>query len=107
MREDELEAKIRDYARSKGCLCWKFVSPGNPGVPDRLIISPSGAVLFMEVKRLGETPRPLQQFKIHELTRHNCRALYVDNLDAAKRHIDALASHVQPQPQRAPGVPGV
>jgi hypothetical protein len=90
MKEAELEAKIRDYARAKGCLCWKFVSPGNPGVPDRIIISPAGAVLFMEVKRPGQKPRPLQQYKIHELTRHKVNAIYVDNLQDARGHIDAL-----------------
>lgn len=91
MKESELEARIRNYARNKGCLCWKFTSPGNPGVPDRIIISPNGAVLFMEIKRPGEKPRPLQQYRINELTRHNARACYVDNFSDAIRHIAALS----------------
>ena len=91
MKESQIEAKIRDYARARGCLCWKFVSPGNPGVPDRIIISPTGAVLFMEIKRPGEKPRPLQTYRLNELTRRQVRACCVDNLSDAIRRIDALS----------------
>lgn len=35
MKERKIEEKLRKAVRQKGGLCWKFVSPGNAGVPDR------------------------------------------------------------------------
>ncbi len=61
---DILEGQVERYLYSKVTanygLCWKFVSPGTAGVPDRIIIH-GHRVLFVELKRPGEKPRPLQQ----------------------------------------------
>ena len=45
-----------------GAKCLKFVSPGYTGVPDRIILLPGGAVMFVELKRPGEQPRQRQLF---------------------------------------------
>lgn len=45
-----------------GAKCLKFVSPGYTGVPDRIILLPGGAVVFVELKRPGEQPRQRQLF---------------------------------------------
>ncbi len=42
--------------------CLKFVSPGYSGVPDRIILLPGGAVVFVELKRPGEQPRQRQLY---------------------------------------------
>lgn len=89
MRESVLESKVRAYAISKGCLFLKFVSPGNPGVPDRILITPQGRVSFMEMKAPGCKPRPIQRAYIFKLQNHNCHADYYDSIDGAKRHIDS------------------
>ena len=61
---DILDGQVERYLYSKVTsnygLCLKFVSPGNAGVPDRIIIH-RHRVLFVELKRPGEKPRPLQQ----------------------------------------------
>lgn len=38
MRECEIERKLVDTVKVKGGICWKFVSPGTAGVPDRIIL---------------------------------------------------------------------
>lgn len=50
MIESALEKKLRDGVKGLGGLCYKFVSPGNAGVPDRVVILPDGRVHFVEVK---------------------------------------------------------
>ena len=50
MIESELEKKLGKQLKDLGCLYFKFISPGNTGVPDRLIILPGGCVIFVELK---------------------------------------------------------
>lgn len=50
MRERDIEDRLRDGIKKLGGLCYKFVSPGNRGVPDRIVLLPGGAVYFVELK---------------------------------------------------------
>ena len=38
MLEKEIERRMVQMVKQRGGLCYKFVSPSNPGVPDRIII---------------------------------------------------------------------
>ena len=38
MRESSIESKFRDEVKEVGGMAYKFVSPGNAGVPDRVVI---------------------------------------------------------------------
>lgn len=49
MLEKELEAKVVKYAKDHGILTYKFVSPNNRGVPDRIFLK-DGYTLFIEFK---------------------------------------------------------
>ena len=60
MREREIERKLVSAVKSSGGICPKFVSPGFDGMPDRVVLLPHGKLGFVEVKRSGEKPRPLQ-----------------------------------------------
>lgn len=60
MREKTIETKLVQAVRAKGGLAPKFTSPGFDGVPDRLVLLPSGKVAFIELKAPGKTLRPLQ-----------------------------------------------
>lgn len=50
MRERDIEEWLVRQIRELGGIADKFVSPGNPGVPDRLIVIPGGHVIFVELK---------------------------------------------------------
>ena len=50
MLESDIEKWLVKSLKSLGCVADKFVSPGNTGVPDRLIIIPGGRVMFVELK---------------------------------------------------------
>jgi hypothetical protein len=88
--EKDLERKVVAYAKSKGVLCYKFSSPGNRGVPDRILIGPTGRIAFLELKREGQKPTALQLHTIDKLRAQGCNAGWVDNLKSAKAIIDNL-----------------
>ena len=49
MLESEIEKKLVREIRKMGGMAYKFVSPGNTGVPDRIVILP-GVITFVELK---------------------------------------------------------
>lgn len=67
MRESDIEAYLRDRVKEQGGKAYKFVSPGNTGVPDRMICLPHGRVAFAELKAPGKKPTPLQRAQHRKL----------------------------------------
>lgn len=49
MLESEIEKRLVREVRKLGGIAYKFVSPGNTGVPDRIVILP-GVITFVELK---------------------------------------------------------
>lgn len=77
INERDVERYLIKECEKRGWLCWKFVSPGRRGVPDRIVIRP-GSVAFVEVKRKGGRVSPLQIRRIEELTRRGVAARVVE-----------------------------
>lgn len=48
--ERAIEQYLVKRVREAGGRAYKFVSPGNQGVPDRVVIFPTGQVVFAELK---------------------------------------------------------
>lgn len=71
MLEKDIEKYFRRKLTDQGCIVFKFVSPGNVGVPDRIVISKTGKVYFVELKRPGGRVRELQILCIQKLKNHN------------------------------------
>ena len=40
LKEKDIEKYLRDEIKKVGGIAYKFVSPGNSGVPDRLVLLP-------------------------------------------------------------------
>lgn len=82
MLESALENALRQYARACGGRAYKFVSPGCPGVPDRICIFPGGRVIFVELKRPGhENGLSVQQQKtIGYLRKLGCCVWVINDL---------------------------
>ena len=66
-QEKSVEAYLRDQVKAIGGKAYKFVSPGNDGVPDRLVCLPGGRVAFVETKSPGKRSTPLQENRQNEL----------------------------------------
>ena len=92
MREKQIERKLVNAVKATGGIAPKFMSPGYDGMPDRLLLFPGGRMAFVEVKALGERPRPLQTAR-HRLLRKLGFKVYV--LDA-EADIDKIMKEVMP-----------
>lgn len=79
MREREIEKQFREAVKQAGGTAYKFVSPGNDGVPDRLVVMPGNRIGFVEVKAPGKRPTPLQQARIRRLRELGCCVQVLDD----------------------------
>ena len=92
MREREIERKLVSAVKSRGGICPKFVSPGFDGMPDRVVLLPHGKMGFVEVKRPGEQPRPLQKARHKILRRLGFLVFVLDGEEQIGGMIDEIQS---------------
>lgn len=67
LKESAIEARLVKAIRQRGGLCYKFVSPNNPGVPDRIILLPGGRVVFAELKTEVGRLAAIQRWQIGQM----------------------------------------
>lgn len=89
--EKDIEKRVCEYARSLGCLAYKFTSPARRSVPDRLFITKKGEVFFIEFKRFGGDATLSQQVEIDRIKRQGVSVFVVDSVAAGKVAVDAMA----------------
>lgn len=90
MRESEIERILVEEVRKLGGRAYKWVSPGNAGVPDRIVFFPGGQQVFVELKTDRGQLTKLQQVQIKRL-RDLGQPVYV------VRGIDGLSQFFQDQ----------
>ena len=68
MLEKQIEKYLKEQVQARGWLCWKLVSPGTTGVPDRIVVGPNRQILFVELKKT-ETGKltKIQEFRLKQL----------------------------------------
>ena len=78
MLESRIEALLVRKIKQAGGWALKLVSPGNAGVPDRLVLLPGGRIFFVELKTETGRLSPLQEFVHGRLRRlgMDVRVLY-------------------------------
>jgi hypothetical protein len=79
MREKTIEKKLVEAVREAGGMAPKLSCPGTDGMPDRIVLMPQGNVAFVEVKRPGGKPRPLQVARIEALRRLGFKVYVLDD----------------------------
>lgn len=67
MREREIEEILRNEVKRLGGMAYKWVSPGNDGVPDRIVFFPDGRHVFVELKTDTGRLTRLQRLQIKRL----------------------------------------
>lgn len=86
--EKAIEKKVCDYAKSLGCLVYKFTSPSRRSVPDRMFIAPGGHVWWVEFKRRGEKPTAGQAIEIEKMKAQGCVVWVCDDVVKGKQIVD-------------------
>jgi len=92
MRERKIEQQLVRTVKATGGICPKFVSPGYGGMPDRIVLLPGGRIAFIEVKRRGKKPRPLQESRHGLLQRLGFRVYVLDDVERIGGILDEIQS---------------
>ena len=91
MKEAAIERKLVYGARRLGYEAYKFVSPGNDGVPDRIIMG-YGLTIYAELKTDSGRLSPIQRVQVRKLRKlgQDVRVLY--GLDGVNGLLKELAA---------------
>lgn len=90
VKERYIEGYMRKRIKEAGGWAAKWVSPGNAGVPDRIVIMPGGRVVFVELKAPGRRPTKLQWAQINRLRSFGCDVRVVDSVEAVDKLVQEL-----------------
>ena len=90
MRESAIEARLVKLVRERGGLCFKFVSPGNPGVPDRIVVTPNGRTVFVELKTEIGRLSVLQKWQRSELQKRNADVRVLKGLEQIHAFVEEV-----------------
>ena len=88
MKESELEARFVRGVKALGGVAYKFASPGNVGVPDRLVVLPGGIVAFVELKAEGGRLSPIQDRQISRLRELGADVTVVRGAEGVVRYLE-------------------
>lgn len=64
--ESVIQSSLIKKYESQGYMVVKLILTNKSGIPDLLLLK-DGNASFVEVKREGQKPRPLQEYRIKEL----------------------------------------
>lgn len=86
--ERQIEHDFVQRMKRRGVLTVKW---GRNGWPDRIVLLPGGVPVFLEFKRPGMTPRPLQSKRLDDLCTRDYWATWFDNADDAEAFVLTIA----------------
>lgn len=81
MTEKEIERILTTEVKKLGGRAYKWVSPGNDGVPDRIVIFPDRTPVFVELKTDTGKLSALQEVQIKRLRELGQKVLVVKGID--------------------------
>ena len=86
--EAKLERRLVDKVRQNGGRAYKFTSPSQRSVPDRICVLPGGKVIFVEMKAPGKKPTPKQAMEIERLRKLGAEVEVIDSKESVDAFID-------------------
>lgn len=90
MLEKFIERKLVKEVEARGGLCMKFISPGLVGVPDRIIVTNRGRVIFVEIKTDKGHVSDMQGYMLQMLRSRGVEVRVVRGMDGVKELIREL-----------------
>ena len=88
--EKDIERWLGNQLKKLGCIYMKFVSPGNDGVPDRIIVLPGGGVIFVELKDTTGKLMANQRVQISRLRKQGALVFVVTGMSDAKLFVEDI-----------------
>ena len=88
--EKDIERWLGNQLKKLGCIYMKFVSPGNDGVPDRIVVLPGGAVIFVELKATTGKLMANQRVQISRLRKQGALVFVLTGKLDAKLFVDDI-----------------
>ena len=85
--EKDIEDPVVRFARSKGMVVFKFKSPSNRSVPDRIFFPKGVPAFLIEFKAPGKKPTEKQNNKIEQIRATGTIVYVVDNVEEGKRKV--------------------
>lgn len=67
--EAKFQARLITFWEGLGWTVVRLLRTSKGGMPDVLLLHPARPTRFVEVKRAGERPRPVQEYRHQELRR--------------------------------------
>lgn len=95
MRERDIEKRLTAGVKKLGGRAYKWTSPGNAGVPDRIVILPGRPPVFVELKADTGKPTALQEIQIRRLKElgQDVRILY--GMDGVSQLLEEIGGSVK------------
>jgi hypothetical protein len=90
MRESSIETYLRNTVRANGGRSYKWVSPGEPGVPDRIVFF-KDSVFLVELKQLKGAMRTAQTVQHERLSKLGFEVV-IRSKEQAKLWVELQAS---------------
>lgn len=90
--EKKTQKSVIEYARSQGFIALKINVGSQRGWPDYILIDPQGWHVWIEFKKLGQKPSPLQDFRAEELRSRNVLVVVVDTQEGGYEIVDSLVA---------------
>lgn len=90
MLERDIEKAVCQFARDLGCKAYKFTSPAQRAVPDRIIVFPNGYLVFIEFKAPKARPTELQWREHRDLLDRGQLVAVIDNVADGKALIEEV-----------------
>lgn len=90
MRESALERRLVREVERIGGKAPKWTSPGNRGVPDRLVILPGGRTVYVEMKAPGKPLEPLQEKWAKTLRNLGHEVYKIDSVEGIEQFIQEV-----------------
>ena len=88
--ESKIEEWLNGQIKELGGISYKFVSPMNPGVPDRIYLMPGGAVWFVELKTEIGRLANIQKWQGKRIREMGCRYRVIKGMQQARDFVEEL-----------------
>ncbi len=90
MKESQIERRLVQGVKDRGGMCMKFTSPNLPGVPDRIVLTPDGRIIFIELKtEIGRLSK-IQRWVVSEMQLRGADVRVLHGLDQVKEFLQEV-----------------